>query len=513
ITFYTKEHPKVNTLLGNLYTLNPILTNNTIHSIQLKTFNIQLTKCFHLDRRTGNLYTTILAETMLDSEKICIQNKNSKIFIKQQFNEVSIKQLCTINLLVTINNRLIISIIIQIEDINDNSPQFLDNNIQTVYINESSLPELTKIPIKPAYDADFNGYNKLYYYLNYISNHETSLINSMHTNDNPFRLIDTLKVNDTNDMYSLQLILIKPLDYEIQSKYTLNLTVCDNQLDRMYTLHMDIIHCTSKLINIHVNNVNDELPWFEQTNYSIIIYETLPIDSEILKVTAYDNDSEPYNRIHYRLIPSYDMIISNVKDLFRINLTTGVISLGKTILKPGIYKLLIEAYDEYLLTSTSIIDNIQHIDNKSSSSPPSPVVHHRHHHQYSQNIAHVYIHVLDVNNHAPIIEIQHTQDTLLYYANDYYNHTKLLLLKLYETIPLNTSIVYFKITDEDELHNAKINYEYYPIIEFINSSLCTSIKLKYYHNHSYVYDINIPENIPLNSYIIQIIAKDYDISK
>ncbi|TNN14370.1 Protocadherin beta-13 [Schistosoma japonicum] len=330
LTFYTKEHPNVNTLLGNIFTLNHILTINTIHSIQLKTFNVQLTKCFRLDRRTGDLYTTIIGKTMLDSEKICIKNKNSQIIIQQQqqSNLFSVKHLCSINLLVTINNRLLLSIIIQIEDINDNSPIFLDNNIQNYFINESSLPELTKIPLKPAYDIDFNGYNKLYYYLNVISNHE--LIH----NDNPFRLIDTLKMNDTNDLYSLHLVLIKPLDYEIQSMYTLNLTVCDNPLDPMYTLSMDIIHCTSQLIYIHVNNVNDELPWFEQTNYSIIIYETLPIDSEILKVTAYDNDSTPYNRIHYHLIPSHDMILLNNKDLFHINSTTGVIKLAKTILKP-----------------------------------------------------------------------------------------------------------------------------------------------------------------------------------
>ncbi|KAH8861794.1 Protocadherin beta-12 [Schistosoma japonicum] len=557
LTFYTKEHPNVNTLLGNIFTLNHILTINTIHSIQLKTFNVQLTKCFRLDRRTGDLYTTIIGKTMLDSEKICIKNKNSQIIIQQQqqSNMFSVKHLCSINLLVTINNRLLLSIIIQIEDINDNSPIFLDNNIQNYFINESSLPELTKIPLKPAYDIDFNGYNKLYYYLNVISNHE--LIH----NDNPFRLIDTLKMNDTNDLYSLHLVLIKPLDYEIQSMYTLNLTVCDNPLDRMYTLSMNIIHCTSQLIYIHVNNVNDELPWFEQTNYSIIIYETLSIDSEILKVTAYDNDSTPYNRIHYRLKPSHDMILLNNKDLFHINSTTGVIKLAKTILKP------------------------------------------------------------DVNNHAPIIEIQQTQDTLLYYSNNNNNnnidnHTKLLLLKLNETTPVNTSIAYFKITDEDELHNAEITCqltlfnntmntssinnellhlntfqlihinhlsdktiinklilsknldaeklsknillinkqqfinqydeniidylgillncydhgmprlsttlpiiigiididEYYPNIEFINSTLCTSIKLQHYHNHSYIYDIRIPENIPINSYIMQLIVTDHDIS-
>ncbi|CAI2727280.1 unnamed protein product [Schistosoma spindalis] len=631
ITFYIKEHPELNTLIGNLYQTNQLFNSSFVSSIQLETINFKWSKCFRIDRYSGNLYTTIDAKYLLDSEKICIKNKNSKIIFNQFYNNIT--QYCSINLIITINNRLLLSIIIQIEDINDNSPIFLydddhnnNNNTEIIYINETALPEYTKIPLKPAYDPDFNGYNKLYYYLTVIIDSEQndqSLINSTNIH-NPFRLHndddnDDNVITHLNESYhstNLYLVLIKSLDYEIQSEYQYNLTVCDNQLNQLLMINLNIIHCTWKLIKIYINNINDELPWFQQTNYSVVIHENFLIGNEIIKITAIDNDSIPYNHIKYRIIPSHDMILLNNENLFHIDSNTGIIILNKSIKKPGIYRFLVEAYNnDYIYNNNnnnqnqylSTIDHISLIRNYST--------------KHYKNIANVHIHIIDVNNHAPNIEIQQTQDTLIYYLNNnhtiqHINESKLIILKIPETLSINTPIAYFKITDEDELDNADItchlirsNYndpfiytynnekqykldifqliyvnrisdntiinklilsknldaenlskhllinkfklnidvesiagyyglllnchdngipqlttsisiiiaiddinEYYPNINIINTSLCNTWELKSSINHSYIYDININENIPIHSHIITLSVIDNDIT-
>ncbi|CAH8513113.1 unnamed protein product [Schistosoma intercalatum] len=642
ITFYIKEHPEFNTFIGNIYKSNELFNSSFISSIQLETINFKYSKCFRIDRYTGNLYTTIDAKYLLDNEKICIKNKNSKIIFHQLYHNIT--QYCSIHLIITINHRLLLSIMIEIEDINDNSPIFLnddrhhsDNNTEIIYINETALPEYTKIPLKPAYDPDFNGYNKLYYYLTLIidpeQNEQQSLVHSMNIH-NPFRLHnnddnDNDNDNDNdgvithfNESYqsnNLYLLLIKPLDYEIQSEYQYNLTVCDNRLNQLSIIDLYIIHCTWKLIKIYINNMNDELPWFQQTNYSIIIHENVLVGNEIIKMTARDNDSIPYNIIKYRLIPSHDMILLNNENLFHIDTNTGIIILNQSIKKPGIYRFLVEAYnDDYIYNNIhnnnnnqylSTIDHLSLIRNDSMKD--------------YKNIANVQIHIIDVNNHAPNIEIQQTQDTLIYYLNNNNNHTiqhinnsKLILLKIPETLSLNTPIAYFKITDDDELDNAditchlirsndndpfiytyhdnhkkqyeldifqlifvnrisdntiinklilsknldaenlsknlllnnmKLNFElesiagyygllfschdggipqlttsipiiiaiydideYYPNIKFINTSLCNTWQLKSSINHSYIYDININENIPIHSQILTLDVIDED---
>ncbi|CAH8528714.1 unnamed protein product [Schistosoma rodhaini] len=470
ITFYIKEHPNINTFIGNIFQSNQLINNNhnnIIRSIRLETIDLKWSKCFRIDRLTGNLYTTIDAKILLDNEKICIKNKNSKIIINNQLNNSNnnnIIHYCSIDLLITINNRLLISIIIQIEDINDNSPIFLNdnnnNNTEIIYINETAIPEYTKIPLKPAYDPDFGGYNKLYYYLTPIINTKQNVqsFNDSININHPFRLnINHHSDNDDvitnlNELHNskyLNLILIQSLDYEIQTEYQYNLTVCDNSL-KQSNIQLIIIHCTWKLLQIYVNNINDELPWFQQTNYSIIIKETFLIHKEIIKVTAIDNDSIPYNHIYYRIIPNHDMMIFNNNDnnLFYIDSNTGIIKLGKSIKKPGIYRFLVEAID---------IDNIY---NKNDYLLPNSY-HKNHSSIHRQNIAHVQIQILDVNNHAPSIELQQTQDTLIYYLNNNniqytINNSQLIILKISESLSINTPIAYFKITDEDELQNSNI---------------------------------------------------------
>jgi len=103
-----------------------------------------------------------------------------------------------------------------------------------------------------------------------------------------------------------------PIDYEIHRKFELQLVATDG-LNENYTT-----------VVIHINNVNDIPPVFEEYIYEVDIseedVENLP--RKILKVTATDGDRERLENIVYFLAGNHDM--------FDANMTTGEI----TMLKP-----------------------------------------------------------------------------------------------------------------------------------------------------------------------------------
>nr|CAH8843572.1 unnamed protein product [Trichobilharzia regenti] len=583
-----------------------------------------MVKCFRIDRRTGDLYTTNEAKHLLDSEKLCMnhQNNNNKLISSGVYasTRMSYHHYCTVNLLISINNRILITINVQIEDVNDNAPILPDYNLQRIFINETSLPEVTRVSLKPAYDADFNGYNQLYYYIS-IVNDNSNNINDLHVDINPFRIEYRSQLNGSNMSDDLNLILTKSLDYESQSEYKMNLTVCDGDRKTKHT----IVHCSSQMLLISVNNINDELPWFQVTNYTAVIKETTPISSDIIKVTAKDNDASPYNEIYYRILPSSDsLLVFNSQELFQIQPRTGVISLAKAFPKPGEYKFLVQAVDNADTDDyDTSVNNSTGDTHRLTKGVTYEAVNNAH-----SNIASVAIQVVDVNNHAPRIEIQQTHDSLLYYSNPSPtapppplksmngNYSKFILLNISENVPINTPIAYFKITDEDQLKNAETTCklirssdgepflyarndnsyqadlffklipvnrisehvsiqklilvrqldaedlyedlllkeveptlklesniagylgillvcsdfgtpklstsmpiiiavndvnEFYPSIEVIKSSTYSSVVFKSYFNQTYIYDVNITENIPIGSQIVQLIATDKDI--
>lgn len=186
-----------------------------------------------------------------------------------------------------------ITVAIKVLDINDNPPTF-PFHFQNVTLPESAkLGSRTVLSNARDYDSGDNGLISQY-------NIESG------NDDNQFKL---LSVGGT-----LQLELSKPLDREIKSVYTLNVSASDKG-DPSLTGY-----CT---VFINVLDSNDNAPVFDQSQYYSSVTENLPVGASILTVSATDKDVGDNGRVYYK-------ISNDQSTQFRIDVNTGAISAIKS---------------------------------------------------------------------------------------------------------------------------------------------------------------------------------------
>lgn len=77
------------------------------------------------------------------------------------------------------------------------------------------------------------------------------------------------------------LSIFKPLDREEQDIFNLTIIAEDHGIPQ---------HSSSQLLCVHVIDVNDEVPWFEESQYEAEISENQPPGTSVLTVSASDLD-------------------------------------------------------------------------------------------------------------------------------------------------------------------------------------------------------------------------------
>lgn len=77
------------------------------------------------------------------------------------------------------------------------------------------------------------------------------------------------------------LSIFKPLDREEQDVFNLTIIAEDHGIPQ---------RSSSQLLCVHVIDVNDEVPWFEERHYEAHITENQPVGSSVLRVSASDLD-------------------------------------------------------------------------------------------------------------------------------------------------------------------------------------------------------------------------------
>lgn len=77
------------------------------------------------------------------------------------------------------------------------------------------------------------------------------------------------------------LSVLKPLDREEQDIFNLTIVAEDHGIPT---------HSSNQLLCIHVIDVNDEIPWFEESLYEAQISENEPEGTSVLTVSASDLD-------------------------------------------------------------------------------------------------------------------------------------------------------------------------------------------------------------------------------
>lgn len=200
---------------------------------------------------------------------------------------------------------------ITVWDVNDNAPRFDSMSIQI------SVPENSElhVPIYAAQadDPDSGANGRVYYSLGRFD-------------------YDIFHIDKTGGHLTLR----KPLDYEKQRRYKLNIRAYDNGVPPLGN---------NITINIDVQDMNDNAPVFDKASYEVNMLESLPANSQFLQVTATDKDTGNNARLTYKLI--FDKKTTKDQAKFGIFPNSGSIYLKQTLDREeqGRYGLKVVAID------------------------------------------------------------------------------------------------------------------------------------------------------------------------
>ncbi|XP_012501242.1 PREDICTED: protocadherin Fat 4-like [Propithecus coquereli] len=203
---------------------------------------------------------------------------------------------------------------LQVQDVNDHAPEFLENEI-LLKIPESSHPG-TPYPLNIAQDLDV-GSNTVQNYIISTNSH--------------FHLFTR---NHSDGRKYPELVLDKALDREEQPEIRLTLTAMDGgSPPRTGTSQVVIV----------ILDINDNAPEFPQRLYEVQVPENSPIGSPVITVSARDLDAGTHGELSYSFFQSSNQVIQ----AFEINTVTGEIRLKKVLDFEEIqsYRMEIEASD------------------------------------------------------------------------------------------------------------------------------------------------------------------------
>ncbi|TKS80796.1 Protocadherin-16 Protein dachsous -like protein 1 [Collichthys lucidus] len=132
------------------------------------------------------------------------------------------------------------------------------------------------------------------------------------------RVTYSIQSGNTGGTFSLNpntgsLSIFKPLDREEQDVFNLTIIAEDHGIPQ---------HSSSQLLCVHVIDVNDEVPWFEESQYEAQISENQPPGTSVLTVSASDLDQGTNGQVTYGGIS---------EESFSINPITGVITTTKSL--------------------------------------------------------------------------------------------------------------------------------------------------------------------------------------
>ncbi|XP_074068889.1 protocadherin beta-15-like [Macrotis lagotis] len=181
---------------------------------------------------------------------------------------------------------------LQVQDINDHSPVFL-NTEMLLSVPENSPPG-SRFSLKSAQDLDIGN--------NSVQNYTISLNSYFH--------VQTRARSDGKKF--AELVLDKTLDREVQPEVTLTLTALDGGSPPKSGISQ---------IRVLVVDINDNAPVFVQAQYEVQIPENSPIGSLVVTVSARDLDIGNNGKVTY----SFFQGSGEIENTFEVNPMSGKI--------------------------------------------------------------------------------------------------------------------------------------------------------------------------------------------
>ncbi|VDO00082.1 unnamed protein product [Rodentolepis nana] len=380
LTFHVIEHPEPSSLIGNIIQ-SIALPKSEVQSMSVESPpQAEWNTLVNIDSSTGDIWTSPESRSTLDRETLCpLTSKGERIHD------------CKISFLISINKKILVTLHLIIDDLNDSPPVFFYNGQImkefTVSFSEMATVGETTANLPIAIDPDLKS--------------ATSSVNYHIIGENlPFILLQSGSIP--------QIRLSDPLDYERDPMYTFFLQACKNQRFE----HM----CSSIHVTVNVENVNDHMPIFLNSTYNAVINEDTPVGSVVLVVEALDADEPPFRNVSYSLVIDK----RNAETFpFAVDEQNGQIFLRFPNLQPKKYSFIVEATDD---SNTN-----------------------------TRSTALVNIFVADVNDHKPVIEMKPFSNSS---STVYATVGGGFVVELQEEVIEPAVLAYLTVTDFDEGSNA-----------------------------------------------------------
>ncbi|XP_076594797.1 protocadherin alpha-2-like isoform X20 [Chaetodon auriga] len=295
LSYSISEEVNKGTVVGNIAKD----LNLNVHDIDARDLRIVSSynkKYFTVNLRTGNL----VVDERINREELCPNTAQ-----------------CSLRIQAVLSNPMDVHRIeVSVLDMNDNSPEFIEQSL-SLNISESMAPgERYLVPI--AEDADIG----------------SNSVKSYKLSQNEHFSLDVQSGGDHG--LSAELVLQKALDREKQPVINLILTAVDGgKPPRSGTLQ----------INVNVVDANDNTPIFSRSLYKVRVSENTAQGTVVIKLNATDLDEGMNSKILYSLIKRGNSDPSNIFDL---NSETGEITVKGTLdyEETAAYEVRVQAMDQ-----------------------------------------------------------------------------------------------------------------------------------------------------------------------
>uniref|UniRef100_A0A8D3E3W3 Protocadherin 2 alpha a 1 n=1 Tax=Scophthalmus maximus TaxID=52904 RepID=A0A8D3E3W3_SCOMX len=274
---------------------------------------------FKMNAREGLL----IVEKRVDREELCAKTAP-----------------CVTNLKAVVENPLEMhQVIIEILDVNDNSPKFPEENY-TLEVLESAVVG-SRFQMEGAHDLDV-GVNSL---------------QSYKLNHNPYFRLETEESGEDGKIPFL--ILQRPLDREQAAEHWLLLTATDGgKPSKSGKINITVI----------VSDVNDNSPVCERQKYTITIKENAPAGTSLLAVNASDSDEGMNGEIEYSL---RGKLRGMSADPFELDSRTGKLTVkgGLDYEEKQVYEIKVLAADRGAVSLSTHCNVIVRVEDVNDNQP------------------------------------------------------------------------------------------------------------------------------------------------